>query len=132
MRKLGEGVCLLVVIVLAIVFFVVDPQKQSFFPKCPFHFITGLYCPGCGSQRALHCLLHLDFAGTVRYNLLFLPAALFILYHYSHKLMNRLFNWRLPDLFYKKSTPWVVLVIVIVFFVIRNLPWYPFSILAPQ
>ena len=26
-------------------------------PLCPVHALTGLSCPGCGSQRALHALL---------------------------------------------------------------------------
>ncbi|MEO8069153.1 MAG: DUF2752 domain-containing protein [Flavobacteriales bacterium] len=35
-----------------------DPEKGGF-PSCPFHLLTGLLCPGCGSQRALHDLMHL-------------------------------------------------------------------------
>lgn len=27
-------------------------------PRCPFKLVTGLDCPGCGSQRALMALLH--------------------------------------------------------------------------
>ena len=38
------------------------------FPKCPFRLLTGLQCPGCGSQRALHALLHGDIAGAWRFN----------------------------------------------------------------
>lgn len=29
------------------------------FLKCPFHQLTGLQCPLCGAQRAVHHLLHL-------------------------------------------------------------------------
>src|SRR5215469_5193653 len=34
-----------------------DPATSGFFPPCPFHYLTGLYCPGCGSLRAIHQLL---------------------------------------------------------------------------
>ena len=36
------------------------------YPTCPFLAITGWYCPGCGSLRAVHDLLHGDLAGAVR------------------------------------------------------------------
>lgn len=34
-----------------------DPEKGGFL-GCPFRLLTGLLCPGCGSQRAVHDLLH--------------------------------------------------------------------------
>lgn len=37
-------------------------------PKCPFKMITGLSCPGCGIQRAIHAMIHGDFTGAIRYN----------------------------------------------------------------
>lgn len=131
MKKLINGILLLVILVVAVIFYVLDPTKHSIFPNCMFHSLTGAYCPGCGSQRALHSLLHFDLAGVVSYNFLFLPAALFVLYHYTHPVLNRFFGWKLPNLFYMKKTPWIVLVIVILFWVMRNLPWHPFSVLAP-
>lgn len=131
MKKILNGILLLFLIGVAVLFFVLDPAKHTIFPHCLFHSLTGAYCPGCGSQRALHSLLHLDIAGVVSYNFLFLPAALFLLYHYTHPLLNKFFGWKLPNLFYKKYTPWVVFAVVIVFWVARNLPWYPFSVLAP-
>lgn len=41
---------------------------------CPFHAITGLRCPGCGSQRALHALLHGDLSTTFKMNALWILA----------------------------------------------------------
>lgn len=131
MKKIINLGLLLAIIGVAVLFFILDPNKTAIFPRCLFHTFTGGYCPGCGSQRALHSLLHFDIAGVVRYNFLFLPAALVIFYHYLHPLLNRIFKWRLPNVLYMKNTPWVILVIVIVFWIVRNLPWYPFSVLAP-
>lgn len=37
-----------------------SPEESGWFPKCVFLQITGLKCPGCGSQRVIHSLLHLD------------------------------------------------------------------------
>lgn len=131
MTKVVRFGIFLAVIAVAILFFVLDPNKQEIFPRCLFHSLTGGYCPGCGSQRALHCLLHFDIAGVVSYNFLFLPAGMLIFYHYVHPLLNSAFGWKLPNLLYLKNTPWVILGIVIAFWIARNLPWYPFSVLAP-
>src|ERR1700704_3037775 len=36
---------------------VFDPATSGIFPPCPVHYLTGWYCPGCGSLRAIHQLL---------------------------------------------------------------------------
>jgi len=71
------------VIILAIVYFIFSPTQSFLFPKCPFLLITGLRCPGCGSQRAIHALLHLRLIEAIKYNALFvfsLPYILFLTY----------------------------------------------------
>ncbi len=61
------------VAVLFWVYFSLDPA-QHFFPKCPFLWLTGWKCPGCGSQRAVHHLLHGNFLEALRVNFLFVLA----------------------------------------------------------
>jgi hypothetical protein len=117
---------------LAVLFFILDPAKNAIFPKCAFHSLSGYYCPGCGSQRAIHSLLHLNISGVIGNNFLFLPAVLMIVYHYVHPLANRKFNWRLPNILYFKSTPWIIFAVIILFWILRNIPFYPFSVLAPN
>ncbi|MDE6812020.1 MAG: DUF2752 domain-containing protein [Muribaculaceae bacterium] len=53
------GVCAL----MAGFYFVVDPMSAWWAPKCIFRMLTGLECPGCGSQRVAHALLHGDLKG---------------------------------------------------------------------
>lgn len=58
------------------VYFSVDPAVSRFVPKCLFHELTGWQCPGCGSQRMLHALLHGDIVAAWHHNavlLLLLP-----------------------------------------------------------
>lgn len=43
------------------VLFTFPPATTSFYPQCVFRGVTGLDCPGCGTTRALHHLLHLRF-----------------------------------------------------------------------
>lgn len=41
-----------------VVLFACDPLRVPIYPVCVFHRLTGLNCPGCGSLRAMHQLLH--------------------------------------------------------------------------
>lgn len=48
-----------------------------------FRTLTGHNCPGCGSQRMLHALLHGDFAAAWGYNaflLIMLPVIVVMIY----------------------------------------------------
>lgn len=131
MKKIFQAGLLVGIIALAVLFFQLDPSENQLFPRCAFNALTGYYCPGCGSQRAIHSLLHLNIQGVVQNNLLFLPAVLAIIYHYIHRFLNKKFNWRLPNIFYLKNTPWVIFAIILFFWLLRNLAVYPFSVLAP-
>ena len=57
-------------VALAIIYYRVSPTTSVFFPKCAFLMLTGLKCPGCGSQRAVHALLHADLASAFVHNAL--------------------------------------------------------------
>jgi len=131
MKRILKIGLLIVIAGLAVLFFVLDPANHNIFPRCIFNSVTGYYCPGCGSQRAIPRLLHMDHAGGVSYNFLFIPAFLLIIYHYLHPVLNRFFGWKLPNIIYFKSTPWIIFGFVLVFWIMRNLPFYPFSVLAP-
>ena len=56
--------------VLIIVYYRISPSSSIFFPKCPFLLLTGMKCPGCGSQRAVHALLHADVISAFAHNAL--------------------------------------------------------------
>ncbi|MBK8500480.1 MAG: DUF2752 domain-containing protein [Flavobacteriales bacterium] len=58
MTKLLPWLIGLLAISFLVVLWYYDPEQSLPYLPCPFHWLTGLYCPGCGSQRALHDLLH--------------------------------------------------------------------------
>ena len=33
-----------------------DPVEHKLYPRCSFHVVTGLHCPGCGGLRSMHHL----------------------------------------------------------------------------
>lgn len=69
-------------VALVVFYGLVDPATSPFVPRCMFHTLTGLECPGCGSQRAIHALLRGDFVAAWEYNALvvagILPVAVYI------------------------------------------------------
>lgn len=48
--------------------YMVDPTEAVWMPKCPWHALTGLDCPSCGSTRALHHILHGELIRGLEYN----------------------------------------------------------------
>lgn len=116
----------------SLLYFYFDPSLNNFFPPCPFYFATSLYCPGCGSQRAFHALLHGDLFKASGHNLLFvlfLPVVSFS----AAVLVNNLFNTRklAQHIFHSVLFVKIVLVIVLSFWILRNIPVWPFAVLAP-
>src|SRR3954469_433030 len=53
-----------------------DPSAGGFhFPTCPFHQMTGLWCPACGLTRGTYQLLHGHLGAALSYNV-FTPLVL--------------------------------------------------------
>ncbi|MCH5218645.1 MAG: DUF2752 domain-containing protein [Muribaculaceae bacterium] len=61
---LGVGVALCFLALYTLV----DPSTSAWLPRCPLLTLTGLECPGCGSQRAVHALLNGDLPGAWGFN----------------------------------------------------------------
>ena len=71
-RLLWPALALLAAVGMGLVYFV-DPRPAGNYPPCLFLYFTGCYCPGCGTLRALHRLLHGDLLGALGYNPLTCP-----------------------------------------------------------
>lgn len=65
--------------ILLLCYYLLDPAQFPWTPKCVFHELTGWECPGCGSQRMLHALLHGNIAEAWHYNALFLLLIPFLI-----------------------------------------------------
>lgn len=105
--------------------------ETSFYPPCLFKKLTSLQCPGCGSARACYHLLHGDFLAALDYNLLltgFLP--LLIMEGFSRLFfINRNTAPKLRVI-QNYVRPVHVLIAVLFFWILRNLPLYPFSLMS--
>jgi hypothetical protein len=58
LQQAGVVIIGLALLVGGSIYFLFSPEESAYFPQCPFHRLTGLDCPGCGAQRAIHHLLH--------------------------------------------------------------------------
>lgn len=70
-RRVVVSAAILMAALLVAFYLFVDPAS-GIYPSCTFKMLTGLSCPGCGSQRAVHALLHGDLQGAFSYNALFI------------------------------------------------------------
>ena len=61
-----------VIVGAAAVLRVFPPGPGGIYPPCPFHWLTGLLCPGCGSLRSLRALTDGDLLAAWTMNPLFL------------------------------------------------------------
>ena len=98
--------------------------------RCFFYEMTGFYCPGCGSGRALYAALHGDWKNAFTHNVLFLPLGLPAVLVFLHELIRLVF----PRLCLKAVfvPQWVAIGccgVVFSFWILRNIS--AFAFLAP-
>lgn len=111
--------------------FIFNPAKSKIFPPCLFKTITGFYCPGCGSLRAVHQLMHGHFIEAFRLNPLMVLFAVIMVVIFIVFLIPSEKIKHLRSKFSKMPIALIVLVIIIAYWILRNLPFYPFTLLSP-
>jgi Protein of unknown function (DUF2752) len=110
-----------------------DPAEGGgpFLP-CPFHTVTGLWCPMCGATRGVHKLLHGDVLGALGSCAplaVVLPLAVWAWLAWGSATVGGPALGP-PAALPRRLLP-VALVALVVFGVARNLPWAPLAALAP-
>jgi hypothetical protein len=108
-----------------------DPAKSSLFPPCPLHALTGWYCPGCGSLRAMHQLLNGHLQAAFAMNPFAVIALPFLIYGLASQISFQLHGRRLPSFFIPGEWIWTLAAAIVVFGIARNIPIAPFNLLAP-
>lgn len=109
-----------------------NPTTAGFFPVCPLYYLTGIHCPGCGLTRGFHALFHGDVLAALSFNALLPVYALVFGFVFVSLVLivvrGRGLSWRI----FPPASVYGFLVLAAAFFVLRNLPFYPFTLLAPQ
>lgn len=114
----------------ALLLFHERPAGQFFYPRCSFHQMTGLLCPGCGGTRAAHALLHGRVTEALRSNaaaVVGLPLLLGALAWRRRACRRR----GLPPDGLPGAWVWGMAGGLLLFGIVRNLPGEPWRWLAP-
>ena len=125
--------CLLILAVWGMFFFfpATDDSPGSLYPRCPFHALTGLHCAGCGSLRTMSCLAKGDIEAAWNKNKLTILCMPFMFWWFI-AYGARCFKIRFPAVFIKPVFIWLLLAAIIMFTIVRNIPIYPLTLLAPH
>lgn len=107
-----------------------DPYSYPL--PCLFYLVTGLYCPGCGAGRASYSILHGRFLDAFCYN----PLMMILLPLIGLYIVARGADWVITGgnhVDRRISVKFLVglLIFIVLYGVLRNIPVYPFTLLAP-
>src|SRR5438445_5956309 len=105
-----------------------DPTTAGFFPVCPLYSLTGFACPGCGLTRGFHALFHGDVLTALDFNALIPVWAVIFGYVFISSVLLAVRGKGLPMWPTWPRFLWTFMIVLLVFGVIRNLPFYPFTI----
>ena len=139
MRRLSlnnEGIFKLVLVPIFIcvalfVLLVFNPASSGIFPPCPFHRLTGLYCPGCGSLRAVHQLLNGNLSSAFWLNPLMVLSLIVLAFWFTFCGVLAVRKRPLPAVAVPSYGIWLILLIIVLFWILRNITHHPFVMLAP-
>ena len=124
-KLLKWGFALILLIVLALLYRSYNPIENSFFPRCSFRELTGYKCPGCGSQRAIHYLLNLEFYQAFKENVLLIISIPYLFAGFVFSLIKkpneRLLKFR--KVFLGEKAIYIILTIIIAFWILRNITY---------
>ena len=117
-----------VAVIVASFFYFVNPASC---PPCPLHALTGLNCPGCGATRAAHELFHGHIRAAVHLNAPLVLAVPVMLAIGVWQILSVTAAKRVKAATTNYRWGWLILLLVLTFGIVRNIPCYPFTLLAP-
>lgn len=99
----------------------IQPINPLLFHDCAFKNTFHLYCPGCGGTRAVDALLHLRILSSFFYHPLVIYVVIcFCFFHIKIGLQLKKQNGD-ADIFINTACIFGALILVLTFFVVRNL-----------
>ena len=106
--------------------------RAPWLPGCLFHQMTGFSCPGCGMTRATCAVLHGHPGEALRLNALGMVLVPLTLLGMGLELAGWVRGAALPvRLGFGARGTWWLIGAVLAFWVVRNIPAWPFTLLAP-
>lgn len=131
-RRLKVAILSGIILVVVIILYCFNPAIPGrLYPPSPFRTLTGFYCPGCGTLRGLHQLLHGHLWTAFGLNPLMVLSLPYLLYSYFCYSLPAFTGRKVTQIFIKPTWIWWTLKIILVYWILRNIPFPPFSWLAP-
>lgn len=132
-KKLTIIIFIILVLLFGVFFYFNKPGQSKFLPVCPLNYLTGIYCPVCGTTRMIYALLHLDIITAIRCNVFMFAVSLVLMYSIFVRILKKFSKNRLIlyDVIKHPCFTRVIIITSIVFTVLRNIPIMPFLLLAP-
>lgn len=97
-----------------------SPTEHGFYPRCPFHALTGLQCPGCGGTRAMYQMLHLHFGHAFHLNAMVTVLGPLALAWFGYCYYSVLRRDRLPEVRLSQRAVACLCMLALVYAVVRN------------
>ena len=129
-RGIGFALTLILTAAASLLLFFFEPGHYAFYPRCLFHQITGLLCPGCGSLRAMHKLLHGHLIAAVHLNALLVLSIPPVCWVAGRSFLRKLKGQSQVPSFHP-AWLWAALILGLSFGILRNLPFAHSLWLAP-
>ncbi len=111
--------------------FFFNPFQPVKLAVCPFLTLTGLYCPGCGSLRSIHSLLHGNLTTALNHNTVVVLITPFLIVLAFKKFRASKNKTASPEILIKPIWIWLLFTTIMLFWILRNLKTYPMNTLAP-
>ena len=110
------------ILVGGVVLYLYSPESLRI-PRCPFLQLTGWQCPGCGSLRGIHALLHGNIVRVLQLNVMLIPALLYLALLVMLELTrpHSVRAERLYRRFSGRTASWIIFVLIVVWGIGRNL-----------
>ena len=85
--------------------------------------LTGLDCPGCGSQRAIHHILNFNIIQALKANVLVVQFIPYLITGFIFDMVNssseRFLKWR--KILFGEKAIYIILIVTVLFTIIRNI-----------
>ena len=123
-RKVRLMIFAIIVSLLILLYFCVNPATTHYMPKCIFKLLTGYDCPSCGGQRVFHLLLHGEIKKAFLLNpFLFIVAPYLLAILYTTISKSKVATTIKPCLTHHIAIG-AHLIVCILWWVVRNTEWW--------